>query len=454
MITTAKLVATPQRESRFSIGGNEDWWSVWMGLGVVVFGLIDLSTGAHIFKFLAVSPVSIKWTGLSQIGAHYVTFWPNYLAQFVFFVAVFGIPLHLMGRPFREFFPGFVVLYICMLVVSTLAGWKDAGFYNLEAALIALVGGLLVANLVRLPEWFKSALRVEFFVKFGIVLLGATFPIALIFAAGTIAIVQSTIISVATAATIYFAATRLFGLDKRFAAVLGTGGSVCGVSASIAVAASVGARKEEVTASVTLVVVAALIMVFALPFLAARLALPAGVGGAWIGSSEFADAAGYAAASLYGQMVGDEAASIRAFTMNKVIGRDLWIGVWSLFWAFIALRYWEEGGSASKRVGAGELWRRFPKFVIGFFVASALVSLLFGTFITPVQRSDFLGPIGSLRGTAFTLSFLAIGLSSRFADLESVNWRAISAFTMGAVVNIILGYLLSAHVFANHWAAF
>jgi uncharacterized membrane protein YadS len=452
-MTVSTTLTAPETNSGFVTVGNEDWWAVWMGFGVVALGLIDLSAGTQVFKFLAVSPVSIKWLGFSEVSAHYLQFWPNYLAQFAFFTAIFGIPMRFMGRPLGTFLCGFAVLYLAMLALATIGGWKQAGFYNLEAALLALAGGMLIANVVQLPEWIKSAMRVEFFVKFGIVLLGATFPLALIFAAGGIAITQSAIISIATAATIYFAATRLFGLDPRFAAVLGTGGSVCGVSASIAVAASVGARKEQVTASVTLVVVAALVMVFVLPFLAARLALPAGVGGAWIGSSEFADAAGYAAASLYGQMAGDEAASVRAFTMNKVIGRDLWIGVWSLFWAFIAIRYWE-GSGAGQRPGAGELWRRFPKFVVGFFIASAIVSNLIGSSITAVQRSDFLGPIGSLRGTAFALSFLAIGLSSRFADLEAVNWRAVSAFTIGVIVNIILGYLLSVHVFASHWAAF
>jgi uncharacterized membrane protein YadS len=356
-----------------------------------------------------------------------------------------------MGRPFGEFLPSFALIYIGLLFVSTLAGWKDANYYNLEAALLALIGGLALANLVKIPERLKAALRVEFYVKTGIVLLGATFPISLIASAGGIALTQSAIISILTAAIIFFAATRVFGLDRRFAAVLGTAGSVCGVSASLAVAASVGARKDEIAASVTLVVIAAIVMVFFLPYASHWLALPAGVGGAWIGSSEFADAAGYAAASVFGNLSGNEAGSLRAFTMNKVIGRDIWIGVWSLFWAFVALRYWEGKGQV-RRIDPGEIWRRFPKFVIGFFIAAAIVSVYFGETITPQQTADFLRPIGSLRGTVFTLCFLAIGLTTRFSELESVNWRAALAFASGAIINVIAGYLLSAQVFYGYWS--
>ena len=128
------------------------------------------------------------------------------------------------------------------------------------------------------------------------------------------ALTQSAIISILTAAIIFLMGTRVFGLDRRFVAVLGTGGSVCGVSASLAIAACVGARKDDVAAAVTLVVVAAIIMVFFLPYARHWLGLPAGVGGAWIGSSEFADAAGYAAASVFGNLSGNEAALLRAFT--------------------------------------------------------------------------------------------------------------------------------------------
>ena len=45
-------------------------------------------------------------------------------------------------------------------------------------------------------------------------------------------------------------------------------------------------------------------MIFVLPLVSKSLHLPTGVAGAWIGTSEFADAAGFAAAHTYGDFAG------------------------------------------------------------------------------------------------------------------------------------------------------
>jgi uncharacterized membrane protein YadS len=336
-----------------------------------------------------------------------------------------------------------------------IAGWANAAQFNLEAPLVALILGLIIANVFRLPAWMDSAFRVEYFIKTGIVLLGATFPIALVLTAGPVAIVQATIISLVTCLVIYFIGTRVFGLDKRLAAVMGVGGAVCGVSASMAIAASVNAKKDHLYTSVTLVVVWALVMILVLPFLSRAMGLSAGVAGAWIGTSEFADAAGFAAATTYGKMVGAEDAAIKSFTLMKVIGRDLWIGIWSVVFAAIATFVWEKG-QTGRAPDAREVWWRFPKFVIGFFAASLLMSAFTGGFSTAdfnsTVRPNVLAPLVSLRTWTFIFCFLSIGLTTRFRDLHVVGWNAFWTFTIGVAVNVILGYFLSVIVFGSYWA--
>src|ERR1700745_4512294 len=113
-------------------------------------------------------------------------------------------------------------------------------------------------------------------------------------------------------------------------------------------------------------------MLRVLPFVSRPLGWPSGVAGAWVGTSEFADAAGFAAATTFGKMVGNEDAAIKSFTLMKVIGRDLWIGIWSVVFAAIATFVWEKG-QTGRVPDAREIWWRFPKFVIGFFVASILM---------------------------------------------------------------------------------
>ena len=149
-------------------------------------------------------------------------------------------------------------------------------------------------------------------------------------------------------------------------------------------AASVNAKKDHLYTSVTLVVGWALVMILVLPFVSRALNLPAGVAGAWIGTSEFADAAGFAAATTYGKMVGNEDAAIKSFTLMKVIGRDLWIGIWSVVFAAIATFVWEKG-QTGRVPDAREIWWRFPKFVIGFFAASILMS----AFTSGFAGADF-----------------------------------------------------------------
>lgn len=219
--------------------------------------------------------------------------------------------------------------------------------------------------------------------------------------------------------------------------------------------------------AITLVVVWAIVMVFALPGISRALGLPTGIAGAWIGTSEFADAAGIAAAQAYGDfarhapgaVAGAPDASLQAFVLMKVVGRDIWIGIWAFVLAIVATTRWdrEDGGAeVTTRARAGEIWTRFPKFVIGFVLASALVTWIASHYSLADYRSvvtpAFVAPITALRTWAFTFCFLSIGLTTRFGALSAAGSRPLIAFTAGVAVNIVIGYLLSVHVFAPYWA--
>ncbi|MBF0455336.1 MAG: putative sulfate exporter family transporter [Magnetococcales bacterium] len=447
------LATPPLRVSELFL--KEDWWAIWLGLGLVVLDLVTFDGESSLLGALAINPGGLKWQTVGELFDHFSQNGPLYLRQLVVWLILFGVSCRVMGIGFGRFFPSFLFLYLLSMAIFSVSGWENAANFNLEPPLVALIVGLVLANTLKLPEWMEAACRVEYYVKFGIVLLGATFPITLILTAGPVAIIQATFISLLSCITIYFSATRLFHLDRRLAAVISVGGSVCGVSASMAIAAAVGAKKEHIYTSVTLVVFWALVMILVLPFVSQSMGLAPGVAGAWIGTSEFADAAGFAAASSYGKMAGNEEAAIKSFTLMKVIGRDLWIGIWSLVWAFIATTVWQNPTGGAK-LDAREIWRRFPKFIIGFFAASLLVTLV-SSSVSAEQfeasiKPNLLEPIGAFRGWAFIFCFLSIGLTTRIHELKSVNVRSFSAFTIGVVVNVIAGYLLSVHLFGDYWA--
>jgi len=452
----SRKTAKPERLGWKELYLKEDWWAVWLGFALMVLSILLFQAGSsNILKALAINPGGLKWTSFGQLAGHFAQNAHLYLYQFVFWLVLFGATTAIMGAKLKEFVPAFIFLYVGSIIMFAIAGWANAAQFNLEAPLVALILGLIIANVFRLPAWMDSAFRVEYFIKTGIVLLGATFPITLVLTAGPVAIVQATIISLVTCLVIYFIGTRVFGLDKRLAAVMGVGGAVCGVSASMAIAASVNAKKDHLYTSVTLVVVWALVMILVLPFLSRAMGLSAGVAGAWIGTSEFADAAGFAAATTYGKMVGAEDAAIKSFTLMKVIGRDLWIGIWSIVFAAIVTFVWEKG-QTGRAPDAREVWWRFPKFVIGFFAASLLMMAFTSGFSTAdfnsTVRPNVLAPLVSLRTWTFIFCFLSIGLTTRFRDLHVVGWNAFWSFTIGVAVNVILGYFLSVIVFGSYWA--
>lgn len=507
---------------------TEDWWSVWLGLGIVIVAIVALWVGTSI-KGWAVLPSKI--TGFAAIMADLAKNAGGYLTIFIVLGVVFCISMKLMGHDLKKFIPGFIILFVGALVIFYAAGTKFMKDYNIEAPLLALLVGLIISNIVKIPEWMKTSLRTEYYVKTGIVLLGATLPFTIIVKAGPIALLQASIVSVVTWLTIYLAATRIFKLEPQFGAVLGAGGAICGVSASIAVGGAVKAKNEHVSISIAVVTVWAIIMIFALTLALKQLVpdtVAPGVAGAIVGTSEFADAAGFAVVAELGTRFGD--APIQAFTLMKVIGRDIWIGIWCLILAVVAVTFWEKGEEGEKKTAVGPriIWDRFPKFVIGFLAGSIIVSIVgtmvpanyagkanwedkkykadFSQYQVPPQFADRLtidsagktmsfkgamtdedlkaltsvatnpdqakalkqlsaqtnwfdsvfskaviGPIKNLRTWCFVLCFLCIGLSTRFAEMLIFGMRPFWAFSVGVLVNIPLGILLSTVVFVDYW---
>jgi len=437
---------------------KDDWWAVLLGLGLIGVAYA-LFAGGSSLAWIAVTPA--KWTTWDQLAGDFAAKWPRYLAQFPLWLALVSAALTSLGYRLRNTVPAFLFLYAASVIIFALGQWAQAVRFNLEPPLVALVAGLLLANLDILPRGLDEGFRVEFYIKLGVVLLGATLPFTLILWAGPVALLQATVVSIVTFGVI-FATARALGVDPRFAATLGAGGAVCGVSAAIAIAAAVGARKQDAATVISIVIFWAIVMIFVLPFAAAGLHLPSGVGGAWIGTSEFADAAGLAAAQAYGDIaakapgaaagVADQ--SVAAFTLMKVVGRDIWIGIWAVVLSIVATTRWNETGIESS-ASAGEIWRRFPKFVIGFVIASIAITLVVqgvshGAYSKTIDPG-LVTPIKNMRTWAFAFGFLSIGLTTRVRDLAGVGGRPLAAFSTGVVVNVLLGLALSAAVFAGYW---
>ncbi|ABC82921.1 YeiH family protein [Anaeromyxobacter dehalogenans] len=430
---------------------REDTWAILIALGLV----LAVTTAFFLGGARAVSATALSFPTWSDGGKLLGAVGANPLAPlalFATFLAAFSVASLVIGWDVARYAAGFALLFAFSIVVTALGSNALLKQWQLETPLLALGAGMLLGNAVTLPAWFQSALRTEFYVKVGIVLMGATLPFTIILEAGPLAIAQATLVAVTTFLAIHLAATRLFGLDPRFAATLGAGGSICGVSAAIAIGGACRAEKSHVSVAISLVILWAVAMIFALPFACRALGLAPGVAGAWIGTSEFADAAGFAAASA----LGDERA-VKTFTLMKVVGRDMFVGVWALVVAFLSVTRWDrERAGAPEKVGTGELWRRFPKFILGFLAASLAVTVILASVDSSAGTrfaKEAIAPLKNLRGWAFTWTFLSIGFTTRFRELTRFGWRPFAAFAVGVLVNVPLGYWLSTHVFDAYWLA-
>jgi uncharacterized integral membrane protein (TIGR00698 family) len=437
---------------------KEDWWAIWLGVGIVLVAWLFFANGSTI-KWIAIAPK--KWSSFDQLGADLAGHAGQYVVQFALWLAIFCVSMRAMGYRLADFIASFAFVYIGSILILMIGSWDRASYYNLEPPLVALVLGLIISNLIGVPQWMDTGFRVEYYIKTGIVLLGATLPFTLIVWAGPVAIAQASIVSITTFLVIFYVGRRL-GLDRRLCATLGAGGAVCGVSASIAIAGAVGAKKEHASIAITLVIVWAIVMIFVLPLVCRWLQLSSGVAGAWIGTSEFADAAGLAAAQTYSNYVASGASvggkpddAVWAFTLMKVVGRDVWIGIWAFVMAVIATTRWEV--ETGKNPDIAEIWWRFPKFVIGFAVASLFVTAIAAQYsyadFTKTVTPKLIAPIKDLRTWAFTFCFFSIGLTTRFRELASAGGKPLWAFTSGVFVNVVLGFILSVIVFAEHWSA-
>jgi len=128
---------------------KEDWWAIWIGLGLVAVAIALFANGGSI-KWIAVAPQ--KWTHLANAAAQLPTHGTQYAALFV----LWRCPLASEPRRSESSCPGscphFLALYVVAAAIYFLGLWEQAAHYNLEPPLVALGLGLLISNTVGVPD--------------------------------------------------------------------------------------------------------------------------------------------------------------------------------------------------------------------------------------------------------------------------------------------------------------
>jgi uncharacterized membrane protein YadS len=321
---------------------------------------------------------------------------------------------------------------------TALESVAEAVEYPVYAILLGLLGNV-VLTATGLRERLSGGFRTEFFIKTGLVLLGASIDFSVIVGAAGPAVLQALILITVVFGFTWWLAGRL-GVDDKLRALLASAVAICGVSAAIAAAGAVQAKKEQLAYTASLVIIFALPSIFLLPLAVDALGLSPAVAGAWIGGNIDTTAA----VSAAGAIVGEEAlqiATIVKTTQNALLGV-----VAVALTAYFALKV-ERGGGAG-RPGVRDLWERFPKFVLGFLAASVIATVFVNVAGSDVAK-PLISDVNAFRTLFLILAFVSIGLEFRVAPLREAGWRPIGVFAAATGVNLAVGLGLAVLLFSG-----
>jgi uncharacterized membrane protein YadS len=340
---------------------------------------------------------------------------PYLIGLCVILAVFFGIGKAIMGESFSKFVVGFPAVFFLAVIAymaETQALMKHWGF---GFPLWAIVFGMLISNTIGTPNWIKPAVQTEYFIKTGLVLLGAEILFNKILAIGTpgvfVAWVDTPIVLICT---YWFGQNVIKMPSKTLNITISADMSVCGVSAAIATAAACRAKKEELTLAIGLSMVFTAVCMVGQPAIAKLTGMPQILAGAWMGGTIDSTGAVAAAGAFYGEKALAVAATIKMI-------QNIMIGVT----AFSVAVYWctKVDCTPGQKVSWWEIWYRFPKFVLGFFLASIVFSIIdqnMGKDMSTVMIDQ-----GVLRGFTrigrewfFALAFTSIGLETNFKEFR------------------------------------
>ena len=412
---------------RPSVLQNEDWWACFLGWFILLLAF---------FGWLPSPPKIKAWTSLAAAfpkGAS--TIWTTivlciFMGVITFFAGIF------MKWDLKRYMPGFIVIFAITFVSMVISKQAFIKKWGISYVLFALVFGLIISNLFKVPKILKSAGQTEFFVKIGLVCMGATIMFSVVLKAGAIGVAQAVLV----ASVVWFGTywiCRKFDVSERFSSIIATANSICGVSATIAAGGAIQGDPKEVSYMVAWVLVCAVVLIIVMPPIAIWMNLPTQWAGAWLGGVIDNTGAVIAACEVLRNAKGEASkAAVDAAAMVKM-AQNVMIGLVAFLlaiWATMSLDK-KEGG---EKPSSMEVWYRFPKFVVGFMVASLVVSFIFEPALGQKAAKGIAKACKSYRSWYFALCFVAIGLETNFKELVTVGGgRPAIAYWLSQTANAI-----------------
>ena len=372
---------------------------------------------------------------------------PGLIALGVIIMLFFAIGARFIGIKMSDFFKGFPLIFLFAALAYLISNQTTLKALGLSYVLFALAIGLIISNTVGVPKCMKSAGQTEFFIKTGLVLLGARILIGQVAMIGIPGIFVTWVVTpIVLISTYWFGQNIIKMPSKELNITVSSDMCVSGVSAAIASASASGAKKEELTLSIGMSMIFVAVMIFLLPTIANMTGMHPVWAGAWMGGT--VDNTGSVVAA--GELIGMEAMYVAA-TIKMI--QNVMIGVI----AFGVAAYWclrvepqracQPGTTPMKFTAGGalfEIWYRFPKFILGFIGASIIFSIMQAgvnmDWGQAMVNDGVLALANRFRGWFFCLAFVSIGLSINYRELREPlrGGKPLILYICGQTFNLLL----------------
>ena len=355
-------------------------------------------------------------------------------------IAIQRPPIALPWRVLR-LLPGIALLFVigyagklAEVIVRDYGKAHHLALPNIEYVLWAILLGLAISNTVGVAQIFRPGVATyDFWLKAGIVLLGARFLLGDVLKLGGVSLALVAI-ELAVAIGIMTVLGRWFKLKPKLTSLLAVGSSICGVSAIIAAKGAIEADDDDAAFAIAAILALGAFGLFAYPAIGHFLHMSEHAFGVWAGLAVDNTAEAAAAGAIYSDAAGKVAVLTKS-TRNAMIG-------------FVVLGYaiyWASKGQAKTVEGkAAFLWQKFPKFVLGFLFVSLLATL-------QVFDKTQINSLANLSRWAFLLTFAGVGLKTDFREIKRQGARpfVVGALAELTVTVVTLGLVMAASAIFN-----
>ncbi|KAL0081536.1 hypothetical protein F4703DRAFT_1867326 [Phycomyces blakesleeanus] len=362
----------------------------------------------------------------------------------------------------RFYGTGYAVVFCVALLSKILASNVTLHKASIGDSIWAIVLGCVIRNMIgifrpTLPPWLKVSQQTELYIAISLVLL--CIDISVLRPLAPRAIFVSWLDTPTLFIVVAMIGWRWMGIDRQTSIIMSGATFICGSSAAIALGASMGVpyKTEMPIAIISVFTIPSIIV---LPYIAKNLGLSPSVSGAWFGGCVDSTGAVIASASIYGDKEAINTSAVVKMVQNVLIGPLSVIVAWA--WSRYELQTANSLNEELLRNAGDEdielhdipgrsrhhprrtesvhvlLWKRFPKFVLGFIITAILFNTVVST--DPEIRlnvNDFCFYVSEWFST---LSFVSIGLGLHFNELKD-NIRSLgklcSLYLLAQIVDIV-----------------